>query len=60
MNLIRLIALEKGLVTMFADLAPDRRIHATGGQARALYAELSRNLSTRTKSDGGALASVVE
>jgi len=60
MNLIRLVALEKGLVTMFADLAPDRRIHATGGQARALYAELSRNLSTRTKSDGGALASVVE
>ena len=34
MNLIRLVALEKGLVVMFADLAPDRRIHATGGQAR--------------------------
>ena len=32
MNLIRLVALEKGLVVMFADLAPDRRIHATGGQ----------------------------
>ncbi|WP_291734614.1 BREX system ATP-binding domain-containing protein [Leisingera sp. F5] len=31
MNLIRLVALEKGLVVMFADLAPDRRIHATGG-----------------------------
>ena len=60
MNLIRLIALEKGLVVMFADLAPDRRIHATGGQARALYAEMARNLSTRTKADGGALASVVE
>ena len=60
MNLIRLIALEKGLVVMFADLAPDRRIHATGGQARGLYAEMARNLSTRTKPDGGALASVVE
>lgn len=60
MNLIRLIALEKGLVVMFADLAPDRRIHATGGQARKLFAELARNLSTRTKPDGGALASVVE
>lgn len=60
MNLIRLVALEKGLVVMFADLAPDRRIQATGGQARGLYAEMARNLSTRTKPDGGALASVVE
>jgi len=60
MNLIRLVALEKGLVVMFADLAPDRRVHATGGQARGLYAEMARNLSTRTKPDGGALASVVE
>jgi len=60
MNLIRLIALEKGVVVMFADLAPDRRLHATGGQARGLYAEMARNLSTRTKPDGGALASVVE
>ena len=60
MNLVRLIALEKGLVVMFADLAPDRRLHASGGQARGLYAEMARNLSTRTKPDGGALASVVE
>jgi ABC-type Mn2+/Zn2+ transport system ATPase subunit len=34
MNLIRLVALEKGLVVMFADLAPDRRLHATAGQTR--------------------------
>lgn len=60
MNLIRLIALEKGLVVMYADLAPDRRLHATGGQARSLYAEMARNLSTRTKPDGGALSNVVE
>ena len=60
MNLVRLIALEKGLVVMSADLAPDRRLHATGGQARGLYAEMARNLSTRTKPDGGAMASVVE
>ena len=56
MNLIRLVALEKGLVVMFADLAPDRRIHATGGQARGLYAEMARNLATRTKPDGGAMS----
>ncbi len=60
MNLVRLIALEKGLVTMFADLAPDRRLHATGGQARGLYAEMARNTATRSKPEGGALVSVVE
>jgi hypothetical protein len=60
LNLVRAIALEKKLVATTADLTPDRRIHATGGQARSLYAELSKNLSTRTKPDGGALAGIVE
>ena len=60
LNLVRLIALERGMVVLSADLAPDRRIHATGGQARSLFAELTRNASTRTKPEGGALASVVE
>ncbi|MEU4476485.1 ATP-binding protein [Micromonospora sp. NPDC023966] len=60
LHLIRSIALEKRLVTVHADLSPDRRLHATGGQARSLYAELMRNMATRAKPDGGALASVVE
>lgn len=60
LHLTRLIAMEKKCVTMHADLAPDRRIHATGGQARGLYAEAIRNMATRTKPDGGALASIVE
>ncbi len=59
-NLIRAIALEKKLVTAHADLTPDKRIHATGGQARSLYAEMMRNISTRSKPEGGALQSVVE
>jgi hypothetical protein len=60
LNLVRAIALEKKLVTMHADLNPDRRLHASGGQARSLYAELVKNMSTRTKPEGGALAGVVE
>ena len=60
LNLIRLIALEKGMVVLSADMAPDRRLHATGGQARSLYAEMTRNASTRTKPDGGAMVSIVE
>jgi hypothetical protein len=60
LNLVRAVAMEKKLVVASADLTPDRRLHATGGQARSLYAELMRNLATRTKPDGGALAGVVE
>ena len=60
LQLIRSIALEKGLVAVHADLSPERRLHATGGQARNLYAELMKNISTRTKPEGNALSSVVE
>lgn len=60
LHLIRTIAQKKRLVTVHADLAPDRRVHATGGQARNLYAELMKNMATRTKPDGNALSSVVE
>lgn len=60
LQLIRSVAMEKRLVTAHADLTPDRRIHATGGQAKALYAELMRNLSTRSRPEGGALPSIVE
>ena len=54
------IAAEKKLVVAAADLTPDRRLHATGGQARGLYAELMRNLATRSTPDGGALPGVVD
>ena len=60
LNLVRSIALEKKLVTMHADLNPDRRLQASGGQARSLYAELTKNAATRTKPEGGALAGILE
>ena len=60
LNLVRAVAMEKKLVVASADLNPDRRLHASGGQARSLYAELMRNLSTRAKPDGGALSAIVE
>lgn len=60
LHLVRSIALEKRMVTVHADLSPDRRLHAASGQARGLYAELMHNMSTRARPEGGALASVVE
>jgi hypothetical protein len=58
--LARSIALEQKLVTAHVDLSPSRRLHATGGQARGLYAALMASLATRAKPEGGALASIVE
>lgn len=60
LNLVRAVAMERKLVVANADLNPDRRLHASGGQARSLYAELMRNMATRTKPEGGALAGIVE
>src|SRR5437867_22565 len=60
LNLVGSVAMETKLVVARADLNPDRRLHASGGQARSLYAELMRNVSTRTKPDGGALSGIVE
>lgn len=59
LHLIRSVALEKKLVTAHVDLTP-RTLSRDGGQARALYAELMRSVATRTKPEGGGLASVVE
>lgn len=58
--LVRQIALQSKLAVCQADLSPDRRIHASNGQARTLYAELARSLSTRTAPDGGALRNILE
>lgn len=60
MNVVRGSAMERQLVVAHADLNPSRRLHATGGEARSLYAELMKNMATRVKPDGGALATVVE
>ncbi|WP_113717611.1 ATP-binding protein [Arthrobacter dokdonensis] len=60
LHVIRSVALQQKLVTVHADLSPDRRLHATGGQARSLYAELMRNMSTRAAPDGGAVSNVIE
>ena len=60
LNLIRQIAMEKSMVVLAADISPDRRLHASGGQARSLYIEMARNTSTLSRQDGGAMSSIVE
>lgn len=60
LSLVRSIALQKGLVTMNADLSPTKRLHGTDGHARILLSELISSISTRTKQDGNALPNILE
>lgn len=60
LNLVRSVAMQRRLVAVHADLTPERRLYGSGGMARSLYAELMRNLATRSRPEGGALPSVVE
>lgn len=60
LQLIRYIALEKGMVVINADMSPDIRLFASNGQARNLYKELARNLATRAHPEGNAMIPLVE
>lgn len=60
LNLVRTLALQKRFVVAQADFTMERRIQATGGQARALWSELMKNLATKGKPDGGALRNLCE
>lgn len=60
LSLVRSIALEKGLVTMHADLSPTKRFHGSDGQPRLLLSEMVENIATRTKPDGNALQNILE
>lgn len=57
---IRNYAAAKGFVVVDADLSPERRFAGTKGQGLATYKELIRNLSTKSKPDGGALPLILE
>lgn len=60
LNLATTVALEKGFLVARADITTDRRLHGTSGQARALFAELMRNLASRARPEGGALAAIID
>lgn len=57
---IRNYATDRGFVVVDADLSPERRFAGTRGQGLATFKELMKNMSTRTKPDGGALPLILE
>lgn len=57
---IRNYATAKGFVVVDTDLSPERRFAGTKGQGLATYRELIRNMSVKSKPDGGALPLILE
>lgn len=57
---IRNYVMAKNFVVVDADLSPERRLQGTRGQGLATYKELVRNMSTKTKPEGGALALILD
>lgn len=57
---IRNYATAKGFAVVDGDLSPERRFAGTKGQGLATYKELIKNLSTKSKPDGGALPLILE
>ena len=52
--------LDKNYVVVDADLSPERRLQGTQGQGLATYKELIRNMSTKTRPEGGALTLILD
>ena len=57
---IRTHAMGEGFVVADADLSPERRLQGGQGQGLATYRELIRNISTKTRPEGGALNLILD
>ncbi len=57
---IRTYVMDRGFVVVDADLSPERRLQGTKGQGLATYRELLRNMSTKTRPEGGAIMLVLD
>lgn len=57
---IRTHAMGEGFVVADADLSPERRLQGSQGQGLATYRELIRNISTKTRPEGGALNLILD
>lgn len=57
---IRSHVMDRNFVVVDADLSPERRLQGNKGQGLATYKELIRNMSTKTRPDGGALSLILD
>jgi len=57
---VRNYVMDRGFVVIDADLSPERRLQGTRGQGLATYKELIKNMSTKTRPEGGALSLILD
>ena len=57
---IRSHVMDRNFVVVDADLSPERRLQGTKGQGLSTYKELIKNMSTKTRPDGGALTLILD
>lgn len=60
LTLTKLMAHEKKLLVMHADITTDQILCSSDGKTRRLLTELIKNMSYKSKPEGGALKSVIE
>lgn len=60
LQMMRNYVMDRNFVVADADLSPERRLQGTRGQGLATYRELIRNLSTKTRPEGGALTLILD
>ncbi len=60
LTLSKLIAHEKNLVVLSADITTEKVLCSSSGKSKKLFSELIANMSTKTKPDGGALRTIIE
>ncbi len=57
---VRNYVMDRNFVVVDADLSPERRLHGNQGQGLATYRELIKNLSVKSRPEGGALSLVLD
>lgn len=57
---VRTYVMDRDFVVIDADLSPERRFSGNKGQGLATYKELMKNMSTKTKPEGGALPLILD
>ncbi|MCL1874805.1 MAG: ATP-binding protein [Synergistaceae bacterium] len=57
---LRNYVMDRNFAVADADLSSERRLQGTRGQGVATYRELIRNMSTKTKPEGGALSLILD
>ena len=60
LTLAKLIALQKNMVVLSADITTEKFLCSSNGYARSLYSSLMANASTKARQNGNAITTIIE